>query len=50
MIDKFEQAVTPIFTKIEINYRENLKLKKLRELLLSKMVKVEKDKTPLAYE
>ena len=50
MIDKFEQAVTPIFTKIEINYRENLKLKKLRELLLSKMVKVEKDKTFLAYE
>jgi len=43
-INDFDITITPIFKKIEITGKEILVLKKMKELLLSKMTKVEIEK------
>ncbi|WP_233897720.1 restriction endonuclease subunit S [Tenacibaculum piscium] len=40
LVMNFEQKVIPIFQRIELNSKENLALKSMRELILSKMSKV----------
>lgn len=41
LVKSFEQKVIPVFQRIELNSKENLALNSMRELILSKMSKVE---------
>jgi type I restriction enzyme S subunit len=41
LVKSFEQKVIPVFQRMELNSKENLALNSMRELILSKMSKVE---------
>lgn len=46
-VKRFEQKVTPVFLNLELKWRENLALEQMKDLLLSKMTRVEEEKTEI---